>query len=119
MRSASNCPPFWNSFDPVRIEVLETLARQTAVSIDNARYSSARLQLRPGDLVCFYTDGITEARNWSDEEFGRERLIGMLKGFRDRPAKEILRRLNREIQRFTRGSRQHDDITAFLISVDR
>ena len=45
---------------------------------DNPRYFEQFLQLESGDLLCLYTDGITEATNANDEDYGRNRLIEVL-----------------------------------------
>jgi sigma-B regulation protein RsbU (phosphoserine phosphatase) len=84
---------------------------------DKSRYSSGQVQLFPGDLIFFYTDGLTEALNAAGEEFGRDRLIAVLKEYGARSPREILRQTNSEIRRFTRGSPQHDDITALAVKV--
>lgn len=85
---------------------------------DTSHYSTGRVQIRPGDLLFCYTDGVTEALNTNDEEFGRDRLIGALKSSAGQGAREILRHVYAELRKFTRGSRQHDDIAAFVIQFD-
>lgn len=84
---------------------------------DKSRYASGQTDLSPGDLLCFYTDGVIEARNLTDEEFSRERLEGLLSNKAHLPAKEILKALMNEVKKFTRGREQHDDITAYILKV--
>ena len=48
-------------------------------------YGSGALTLAPGDLVVLYTDGITEAANPDDEEFGLERLVALVRSVAARP----------------------------------
>ena len=82
---------------------------------DKSRYSSSQTQLNPGDLLCFYTDGIIEAWNPEEEEFGKERLQSILNRKADQTPKEILRTLTSELKKFARGSAQHDDMTLFIL----
>jgi serine phosphatase RsbU (regulator of sigma subunit)/catechol 2,3-dioxygenase-like lactoylglutathione lyase family enzyme len=66
--------------------------------------------LSPGDTLAIYTDGITEAFNHADEEFGEERLIDSLRRHRELPAGGIVSAVVDEVQRFG-GCDQSDDIT--------
>jgi len=66
--------------------------------------------LSPGDTLVLYTDGVTEAFNELDEEFGQDRLIETLEANRHLPSHALLGSVVQEIRRF--GSpEQHDDIT--------
>jgi sigma-B regulation protein RsbU (phosphoserine phosphatase) len=86
---------------------------------DRSRYASGRTQLRPGDLILFYTDGVTEALNQSGREFGRQQLQAVLAKKSQQSAKEILRTLTGEINKFTRGTEQHDDIAMVVLKVGK
>lgn len=82
---------------------------------DNARYASGQVRLRPGDLVFFYTDGMTEAVNAAGEEFGNERLVAVLRSHAARSAREIVHRASAALAKHTGGSPQLDDITALAL----
>jgi len=69
--------------------------------------------LRAGDVLALYTDGITEACNAEDEEFGDERLIELLRRNRDQPAQAMLTAILEAVQRFSAGAQQ-DDITVIV-----
>lgn len=84
---------------------------------DKSRYASAQTQLKGGDLLCFYTDGVIEARNLADEEFGKERLVDVLMRKASQPAKDILRAVSSELKKFSRGVEQYDDITLGILKV--
>jgi serine phosphatase RsbU (regulator of sigma subunit)/catechol 2,3-dioxygenase-like lactoylglutathione lyase family enzyme len=66
--------------------------------------------LCPGDTLAIYTDGITEAFNDADEEFGEERLIDSLRRHRELPAEGMVAAVVDEVRRFS-GQEQSDDIT--------
>lgn len=75
-------------------------------------YPEARATLGPGDMLIMYTDGITDARNRFGEDFGEERLVQLVGRLPDRfTADEIIRSIADEVERFTDGAEQMDDIT--------
>ena len=78
-------------------------------------YGAAWLDLEPGDLVCLYSDGITECESPDEEEFGLDRLIEVLETNRDEPLDEIIRRIERATLDFARGRPQGDDQTLVLL----
>jgi serine phosphatase RsbU (regulator of sigma subunit) len=74
---------------------------------------TGELQLRPGDLFVIYSDGITEALNKRDEEFGEERLLEVMRRSRDLSASRIVTDVFEEVRRFS-GDQQHDDVTLIV-----
>jgi serine phosphatase RsbU (regulator of sigma subunit)/uncharacterized glyoxalase superfamily protein PhnB len=73
--------------------------------------------LKPGDVLALYTDGITEACNAEEEEFGDDRLIELVRRNRDQSAQAILTGILEEVQRFS-AHKQQDDIT-LIVAVAR
>jgi sigma-B regulation protein RsbU (phosphoserine phosphatase) len=80
-----------------------------------ARYDEGSLTLGPGDLIALYSDGVTEAVNDRDEEFGTERLVAVLRHSASIPAQEIVARIVAAVERFTAGAPQFDDITLLVV----
>jgi serine phosphatase RsbU (regulator of sigma subunit)/catechol 2,3-dioxygenase-like lactoylglutathione lyase family enzyme len=70
-------------------------------------------QLRSGDTLAFYTDGITESYNSADEQFGEQRLIEALQRHRESSSQSALAAIVDEVQRFS-PHEQHDDITLII-----
>jgi serine phosphatase RsbU (regulator of sigma subunit)/predicted enzyme related to lactoylglutathione lyase len=70
-------------------------------------------RLSPGDVLVVYTDGITEAFNAEDEEFGEHRLIDVLKRNRHRSSREMLTAIVDDVLRFS-PHEQRDDITLIV-----
>ena len=66
--------------------------------------------LSPGDILAVYTDGVTEAFNSADEEFGEERLVDALRRRRHLSPQGIISAVVEEVQSFS-TQEQHDDIT--------
>jgi sigma-B regulation protein RsbU (phosphoserine phosphatase) len=83
-----------------------------------ATYEEGRLRVSTGDLVALYSDGVTEARNASGEEFGGERLAAALRLARRRPAREIVAAVMADLDDFVAGMPQYDDITLLVVSID-
>ena len=67
-------------------------------------------ELRAGDTLVFYTDGVTESFNEEREQFGEERLVAAMRRHRELPSSALLRSLVEEVRQFS-PHRQHDDIT--------
>jgi sigma-B regulation protein RsbU (phosphoserine phosphatase) len=81
-------------------------------------YQSGRVQLQPGDLLFIFTDGVVEAVNESDEEYGERRLLPCLQtSAADASAADVLRRVMFDVNSFVGHIRQHDDITCLVLRV--
>ena len=76
-----------------------------------AHFEETTIQLRPGDKVVLFTDGVDEATAANAEEFGMKRTLETLAGMRDEGVGEGIRGLRRMIREFTAGAAQSDDIT--------
>ncbi len=81
-------------------------------------YEAASVQLMPGDLLCLYTDGVTEARSPADEEFGVERLTAVLCERRIESAAAIGRAVLDAVEGFSGLANHADDLTLVLLKVD-
>jgi len=83
--------------------------------LPGALYAAGTVELRSGDCLVLYTDGITEAFNATNEEFGEERLIRPLKEPGD-SAEERRQRIMVAVAEFSNGN-FHDDATMLIVSV--
>ena len=88
--------------------------------IEDARYTTGKATLSKDDRLFFYTDGITEAYNLQEEEFGEQRLLDFLKQMLQSSttlsAKDCVQSVIEELSRFTRGCVQFDDVTLMCAS---
>lgn len=81
-------------------------------------YEASEGYLEPGDLVVFYTDGVTEAPRGDDEEFGEERLLQTVADVRDAPASEVLSTLVEAVKAFSGpNTPPADDLTLIVLKV--
>jgi sigma-B regulation protein RsbU (phosphoserine phosphatase) len=75
------------------------------------------VHLRPGDAFVLFTDGITEAMNPSADLFGEERLQDLVVEHGHLPPDELRDRIIQEVEAFSAGADQHDDMTMILMRV--
>ncbi len=80
-----------------------------------ARYEPGTTALLPGDLVVVYSDGVTEARNVSGGEYGRERLVEFVTARRAEEPERLIEELLASIRGFSGSEPQADDITALIL----
>jgi serine phosphatase RsbU (regulator of sigma subunit) len=78
-------------------------------------YSQAAIQLQPGDLLVAFTDGISEAMNTADEEWGEDSLMQAAQACANLTASEMVSHLTRAADDFAAGAKQHDDMTLIII----
>ncbi|HLH03568.1 MAG TPA: PP2C family protein-serine/threonine phosphatase [Bryobacteraceae bacterium] len=82
-----------------------------------AQYQEAQLVLEPGDVLVAFTDGVTEALNDAEEEFGEERLKALLCRLAHLPVHEMARHISAELKQWIGTAPQHDDLTFLILKV--
>jgi phosphoserine phosphatase RsbU/P len=85
--------------------------------VPDVSIAATMLELRHGDLLVLYTDGVTEAFDVKQVDFGEERLRDCISRNRALPAQDILEALLGEIRAFSGAAPQSDDITLVVIRV--
>ncbi len=75
------------------------------------------LRLKKADTVVFYTDGLVEARNIENEEFGEDALKEMLTRLNGLESEEMLQQVQKQMRSFTEGIPRHDDITLVIFKI--
>ena len=83
---------------------------------EGSTYKEKPYPLQSGDTLVFYTDGVTEARNERDEEFGLTRLQELVESNRLLPAQGIYQEVEQAVSRF-QGYRRQDDFTLIVLKV--
>ncbi|MGA2098994.1 MAG: PP2C family protein-serine/threonine phosphatase [Candidatus Acidiferrum sp.] len=79
-----------------------------------AAFETASIDMKPGEALIFYTDGVVEAFNEKAEEFGNDRWLGAIRGLPDWNAQESLQFLMKRVDEFVGVTRQSDDITCLV-----
>jgi serine phosphatase RsbU (regulator of sigma subunit)/pSer/pThr/pTyr-binding forkhead associated (FHA) protein len=82
--------------------------------LPQATYQESRACMEPGDVLVLFSDGVTEAADPLDEDFGEERLAALVASMRGRPAGEIVEAIDGAVARFTQGAPAADDITVVV-----
>lgn len=83
----------------------------------DARFDVYTARLTGGDSLLFATDGLTEAQNDSEEEFGIDRLIAVCEKNKNEPPETLLERVFLAVDAFAAGVPQHDDMTAAALKL--
>jgi serine phosphatase RsbU (regulator of sigma subunit) len=86
-------------------------------SQSEAPYPSGRVRLETGDILFIFTDGVVEAVNDADEEYGEARLLSCIQAAPAESANATLSRVMNEVNAFVGMARQFDDITSFVVRV--
>jgi sigma-B regulation protein RsbU (phosphoserine phosphatase) len=114
--NAGHYPPVLVRADG-RIERLSSGGPVLGVFADGT-YEQGTIEIDCGDRIVFFTDGITEARDSRDDEFGEERLIASAIGERACSAPALQARLAAQLARFADQGLQ-DDATLIVLAIDR
>jgi serine phosphatase RsbU (regulator of sigma subunit)/anti-sigma regulatory factor (Ser/Thr protein kinase)/transposase len=77
--------------------------------------TSETVRLKRGDMLVIYTDGITEAMNPRNEQFGMPRFLEFIRDNADLSPEDFIEKFGDELHSFTRGAEQNDDITMVAI----
>lgn len=95
----------WNEGTPLGVALVHDLQQKS-------------VQLQQGDLLLFYTDGVTEAMNPSGELYGEERLMAFLQNCPAQTPELIIDALITDIENYEAGARRNDDITILLLQLN-
>jgi len=79
-----------------------------------SKYGESTVQLEPGDLLVWYTDGITEPEDAYGEMFGEERLIELISKNSERPDAQIVQTVMDAVRQWTASPELSDDMTVVL-----
>lgn len=119
--NAGHNPPLFFSAVENRLSPLPSTGIPLGIDSDTP-FEQRRIQLNRGDFILFYTDGVTEAIDTHEEEFGMPRLQRFALEHKHHSPTDILSALEREIENFTGSTALYDDTTivvAKCLSVNR
>ena len=82
-----------------------------------AKYVQAAVDLRPGDVIVMFSDGVSEAMNRVDEEWGEENILTVVNANLPLSANEIIPKIFAGADKFADGAPQHDDMTLVVVRI--
>ena len=83
--------------------------------MDGVRYKEYEIQMKPGDRLFLYTDGVPEATDTENRMFGTDRMLDALNAEPDVSPKRILENVRGSVDAFVKDSEQFDDLTMMCI----
>ena len=83
-----------------------------------AEYTQGSIMLEHGDTLLMFTDGVSEAENLAEEEFGEDRMIAAVRAAPEMNPAEMIVHMMREADEFVAGAPQHDDMTLVVVRVE-
>jgi sigma-B regulation protein RsbU (phosphoserine phosphatase) len=84
-------------------------------AMENVQCENRKIQLKPGDVIFMYTDGVTEAMNPEKKLFSEPRLKESVTRLKDRDIKDLIHAMREEIRTYAQGEPQSDDITMMAV----
>ncbi len=83
--------------------------------IEHYEFKADTLELKPGDAIVTFTDGVTEACSATNELYGEERLETLLRSNKDASAQQMVTSINEAVRIHADGTEQSDDITILVL----
>jgi serine phosphatase RsbU (regulator of sigma subunit)/pSer/pThr/pTyr-binding forkhead associated (FHA) protein len=111
--NAGHCTPFLVRPDG-RLQSLHTTGMPLGL-LSPASYEVEELRLEPGDKIVAYSDGLSEAQNPEGRFFEAARMTEVIRAHANSACDDLHSALMREVEEYTSGALQHDDITALVL----
>src|SRR6202050_2279306 len=86
--------------------------------LSEAKYESASVTLAPGDWLIIFTDGLVEAENARQDEYGEAQLLSVINSAAASTPAELLNRMMAAVDLFVGSTPQHDDVTCLLVKAE-
>lgn len=110
--NAGHCPPLVSQ--PGRISNIEATGLPIGIFPDG-QFGSKMLRLHRGDSLVIYSDGLSEARDVSNREYGTERLSSLLRKSFGLSSQELVAASTEDLFSFRQGTRQTDDLSIMVL----
>ena len=112
--NAGHNPPFHYHADTQTLERLMPTGIPVGI-VEDFTYKQGRINLKEGDFLVCYTDGVTEAVNETNEEFGMTRLEALILEHKNDCAQPLAAALEQAVIDFSPPGKQFDDITLMVV----
>ena len=112
--NAGHCYPLLYHNDRRIVETLTIKGMALNIS-DNLRCEERTITMQPNDCLVLYSDGVDDAQNITQEFYGTERMVNVIQSCAQDSADAILQKIIDEIEFFSKGVSQFDDITLLVV----
>jgi sigma-B regulation protein RsbU (phosphoserine phosphatase) len=112
--NAGHNRPLWRHVSNTEIETLSGKGTVLGV-LEEIELEDRQVMIGPGDVLVFYTDGISEALDAQGDAFGVDRLADALRRSTGESAEDVLNDLISQIEAFVSDTPQSDDLTLFVV----
>jgi sigma-B regulation protein RsbU (phosphoserine phosphatase) len=118
--NAGHNPPYLVRSQANGVEIIELSTGGTVIGLfPELDYTDAEIELHPGDLLVAFTDGVTEAHDPQDEEFGEDRLKEILRSTAGMSAEAVSAALSARMREWIGDAEQYDDLTFVVLAVNQ
>ncbi len=117
--NAGHNPPLVYSKENEQYEYIKPKANFILAAMSNLRYKNESITLKKGERIFCYTDGVTEAMDISNSLYSEDRLLKTLNSedIKNKSIQEVLEYVKNDIDKFSSGVQQADDITMLSIEL--
>ena len=98
-----------------RFEVIKTKHSLFIGGMDDVTYKEYELNLKPGDKIFVYTDGLPEATDSAGEMLGMDRMTDALNEYLDEKPRPLIESMRESVNKFVKDAEQFDDITMMCL----
>lgn len=112
--NAGHNPPIIRHADG-SVEMVKSRPGLVLAGMEGIRYRTNTVQLKPGDLIYLYTDGVTEATNADNGLYGENRLRAVLEGNAEADVHAVCTNVKTDVDTFVGDASQFDDITMLAL----
>jgi sigma-B regulation protein RsbU (phosphoserine phosphatase) len=115
--NAGHNPPMLLRSGGAQVETLSVGGMMIGL-FPQAAYTEGSVRLAAGDVLFIFTDGVTEALNPAEEEFGETRLRDLLESAAHLPVREMSNHVAKTLRGWISTADQHDDLTFVILKVE-
>ncbi len=112
--NAGHNPPLMYRSQTGEVDFLPRGGRAVGWFPDNP-VEAIEVDMQPGDVIVYYTDGVTEAENPDEEPYGEERLITIIQQFAEQSAQALMNAIMADVNAFCQDAAQFDDMTLVIV----
>lgn len=100
-------------------EFLKSKPGFVLAGLDSLKYKQAETEMSVGDVIYLYTDGVTEATDIHNNMYGEERLQNLINANKEKPIREIVGTIRKDLKDFAGEAEQFDDITMLMLEYNQ